>query len=42
MSAQLLQRPLPEARRAILVHAARTNREAAIHLIMSLPEYQVC
>ena len=42
MSAQLLQRSLPAARRAILVHAARTNREAAIHLIMSLPEYQVC
>jgi uncharacterized protein (DUF1800 family) len=42
MSARLLQRPLPAARRAILVHAARRNREAAIHLIMSLPEYQVC
>ncbi len=42
MSAQLLQRPLPLSRRAILAHAARTNREAAIHLIMCLPEYQVC
>jgi uncharacterized protein (DUF1800 family) len=42
MSAQLLQRPLPAARRGILARAAQTNREAAIHLIMSLPEYQVC
>jgi len=42
MAAQLLQRPLPPARRTILSQAIRgTSREAAIHLIMSLPEYQV-
>ena len=41
MSAQLLQRPLPPARRALLAQTARGNRDAAIHLIMSLPEYQV-
>jgi uncharacterized protein (DUF1800 family) len=42
MSALLLQGPVPAARSAILREAARANREAAIHLIISLPEYQVC
>ena len=42
MAAQLLQRPLSPARRSILTQAIKgTGREAAIHLIMSLPEYQV-
>ncbi len=42
MAAQLLQRPLPPARLAILAQAMQgTTPEAAIHLIMSLPEYQV-
>ena len=41
-SALLLQGPVPAARSAILREAARANREAAIHLIISLPEYQVC
>jgi len=42
MAAQLLQRPLPPARLGILTQAAQgTAPEAAIHLIMSLPEYQV-
>ena len=43
MAAALVQRPLPPARRSILAQAAnRINRAAAIHLMMSLPEYQVC
>src|SRR5579864_1583439 len=41
MSAYLLQRSLPPGRRAILADIARNNRDAAIHLIMSLPDYQV-
>jgi uncharacterized protein (DUF1800 family) len=42
MAAQLLQRPLPAARRPALAQALRSaGRDAAIHLIMSLPEYQV-
>ena len=43
MAAVLLQRPVPPARRSILGQPAnRINRMAAIHLMMSLPEYQVC
>jgi len=43
MAAALVQRPLPPARRSILAQAANgMNRAAAIHLMMSLPEYQVC
>ncbi len=42
MAAQLLQRPLPAARRPILAEAFKAaGRNAAIHLMMSLPEYQV-
>ncbi len=42
MAAQLLQRPLHPTRRTVLAQAIKgTSREAAIHLIMSLPEYQV-
>ena len=42
MVAQLLQRRLPSARRELLTQAITgTGRAAAIHLIMSLPEYQV-
>ncbi len=42
MAAQLLQRPLPPARRAVLAPALDgAGPQAAIHLIMSLPEYQV-
>lgn len=42
MAAQLLQRPISPARRTILAQAIKgTSREATIHLIMSLPEYQV-
>jgi uncharacterized protein (DUF1800 family) len=41
MTARLLAGPLPSARRTILARVIRGNREAAIHLIMSLPEYQV-
>ncbi|HKV44270.1 MAG TPA: DUF1800 domain-containing protein [bacterium] len=41
MSAYLLQHPLSPGRRAILADIARGNRDAAIHLIMSLPDYQV-
>jgi uncharacterized protein (DUF1800 family) len=42
MAAQLLQRPLAPARWPVLSDALKgTGREAAIHLMMSLPEYQV-
>jgi len=42
MAAQLLQRPLPSVRRTVLARAIKdTGREAGIHLMMSLPEYQV-
>ena len=42
MVAQLLQRRLPPARRELLTQAVTgTGRAAVIHLIMSLPEYQV-
>ena len=42
MAAQLLQRPLVPARWPVLSDALKsTGREAAIHLMMSLPEYQV-
>ena len=42
MAAQLLQRPLPAARRPVLAEAFKTaGRNATIHLMMSLPEYQV-
>jgi uncharacterized protein (DUF1800 family) len=43
MAAQLLQRPLAGPRREVLGQARQaSSREAAIHLMMSLPEYQVC
>ncbi len=43
IAAQLLHRPLPPVRREVLGPVIKgTGREAAIHLIMSLPEYQVC
>lgn len=42
MSAQLLQRSIVAARRPVLSQALKNaGRNAAIHLIMSLPEYQV-
>ena len=42
MAAQLLQRPLASSRKTVLAQAIKnTGREAGIHLMMSLPEYQV-
>ena len=42
-AAQLLQRPLPPARQALLAQAyGRGTGQEGVHLIMSLPEYQVC
>jgi uncharacterized protein (DUF1800 family) len=41
ISAQLLARPLPPARQAVLAQTAVPSVTSALHLVMTLPEYHV-
>jgi len=41
ITTQLLARPLAPARQAILAQASASSIDGAIHLVMTLPEYQV-
>jgi len=41
ITAQLLARPLAPARQAVLAQTSTPSIDGAIHLVMTLPEYQV-